>query len=227
MSKSSDESIESLEGMAFKNLYLEIATFLSKVELDVYHSVKDELVVESVEEPISEQRGPKSMKLMMIPAVQVKTNVTAADRAANAKLQTKAVAALRTKLAGPPHRRIRQSLIEEYCTRNKETFKSPDFRLFFDCLLNESFIEFVLDTNMFPTTDLKPQDAPHFSPTQLLSTIAERCINLQSLIISHYYPNIKSNHELFSLNSEYALPLSNLKVSNQTPRIIGNLLVTC
>lgn len=214
MSKSSEESIDSLEGMAFKKLYLEIATYLSKVELDSSTtSVKDLLIQSVVDEPICEQRGPKSMKLMTIPKVYIKTKITAEDHAANAKLQAKAVAALRAKFAGAPHRRIRQSLIEEYCTRNKETFKSPDFRLFFDCLLNKSFIDFVLDAHMFPATDLKPQDVPHFSPPQLLGTIAERCTNLQSLIISHYYPNIKSNHEMFCLNSEYALPLSNLKVS--------------
>ena len=128
-------------------------------------------------------------------------------------LQIKAVTAIRAKMSGPPHRQVRQCLIEEYTNKNQAKSKVPDFQLFLDCLLDGSFIDLALNEKMFSTTDLQPGDVPYFNPTSLLETITKHCTNLQSLIISHYYPNIKSKPELLTLNSTFALPLANLKVS--------------
>jgi len=61
------------------------------------------------------------------------------DYAANRILQSKVVEATRAKLCHPPYRRVRSSLIEEYCKRQKSSShlkvgvsKFPDVHLFLD-----------------------------------------------------------------------------------------------
>jgi hypothetical protein len=61
------------------------------------------------------------------------------DYAANRILQSKVVDAIRAKLCHPPYRRVRSSLIEEYCKRQKSSShlkvgvsKLPDIHLFLD-----------------------------------------------------------------------------------------------